>query len=97
MEANAGKFARISLHFMLDPVQLLEYETGQLVQSGYPLEYWFSTLKSIHSKLTYACQTWIITVRQFDKVDAVYNQFPRSMIRNGWARARNVRDSDETF
>ena len=37
MEANAGKsfqmqikFARISLHFMLDPVQPLEYETGLL-------------------------------------------------------------------
>ena len=35
MESNAGKsfqmqIARISLHFMLDPVQPLEYETGLL-------------------------------------------------------------------
>jgi len=28
---------------------------------------------------------------------ALFLQFPRSMIRNGWARARNVRDSNETF
>ena len=35
MEANAGKSfqARISLHFILDPVQPLEYKTG-LFQSG---------------------------------------------------------------
>ena len=28
--SNANQFAHISLHFMLDPVQLLEYETGLL-------------------------------------------------------------------
>ena len=28
--SNANEFARISLHFMLDPVQPLEYETGLL-------------------------------------------------------------------
>ena len=28
--SNANEFARIRLHFMLDPVQPLEYETGLL-------------------------------------------------------------------
>ena len=30
MFSNANEFAHISLHFMLDPVQPLEYETGLL-------------------------------------------------------------------
>ena len=38
----------------------------------------------VRSRLTYGCQCWTITARNFGRIDDVYNQFLRSMIRNGW-------------
>ena len=51
----------------------------------------------VTSCLAYGCQCWTITARNFDRIYAVYNQFLRSMIRNGWACAKSASDNDENF
>ena len=43
----------------------------------------------IRSRLTYACQTWCLTVKQRNSLDSSYNRMLRMMIRNGFTRKEN--------
>ena len=43
----------------------------------------------IRSRLTYACQTWCLTVKQRDSLDVSYNRVLRMMVRNGFKRKEN--------
>ena len=43
----------------------------------------------IRSRLTYACQTWSLTAKQYNLLDATYNRMLRMMIRKGFKRKEN--------
>ena len=55
----------------------------------------FASRKNIRLQLSQS--DWTITVQNFSRIDTVYNKFLRSMIRNGWACAKNASDEDENF
>ena len=40
----------------------------------------------VRSRLTYGCQTWVLTNQQTDRIRACYNTMLRKMIRNGFKR-----------
>jgi len=49
----------------------------------------------IRSRLTYACQTWTLTVEQFRKLDSADVHLKRRMINNGFRRRPIENDDDE--
>ena len=49
----------------------------------------------IRSRMTYACQTWTLTVEQLRKLDAADAYLKRRMIRNGFKRRGDEVDDDE--
>ena len=46
------------------------------------------------SRLTYACQNWNLTVDQFEKLDVMYHNLLRRMIRGGF---QCIGDNDGDF
>ena len=47
----------------------------------------------VRSRLTYSCQNWNLTLRQYEKLDVTYRNLLRRMVRGGFKRCGND-DSD---
>ena len=43
----------------------------------------------VRSRLTYGCQTWILTAAQKDRINAVYTSMIRKMVRGGYKRKKD--------
>ena len=48
----------------------------------------------VRSRLTYSCQTWNLTSRQSDHIDATYTSMLRKMVKGGFRRKK---DGDWSF
>ena len=60
-------------------------KTQSLSQPRHSYQNAFNFLnRFVRSRLTYACQNWLLTQQQLKKLDSTYTNFLRKMIRNGF-------------
>ena len=84
-EANTGN-AEINLR--IDSAESKFYELGKkFLNFNINLSTRVSLLNClVRSRLTYACQTWVLTIRQKDRINSVYYSMLRKMVRGGYRR-----------
>ncbi len=51
----------------------------------------------IRSRLTFNCQSWVLTTEQSNKIDATWRTFLRKMIRGGFRRQEDANGEDYRF
>ena len=75
----------------IDMAEAKFYEHGKkFMNHRVKLSVRISILNSlVRSRLTYGCQTWILTVAQKDRINAVYYSMIRKMVRGGYKRKPN--------